>query len=599
MKTIKDSRPRWLLRFEADYHFRNLFTSYLSAQTFFVHGENWGEWWRIFRSGAEETPIHYEFLYGRWEDRIRYNGVHLEKVRREKKTVISSRSGFHDVFVPVLDRNRVVGVLVSGAVYRQAPSYADLSRQWVEITGAEPGVYQQDFARFVRVCLRRPVLEPRTFEAFVEVTELFSRWLTAKGGESQIVRRLVKLRDTVFSKSLPHEFWLSWALGENPSAPTPWFGRKDVGQWERSEIGIDRIPNTVLAVALEEVSSVASDPIRSLLAGRDLHFECFRLSQKIPQATGGRFQDSTAAFLTAPKNGATPAQTRLELRDLARRIQEHLSKRFLCQVRIGVGRTVPTGESLRPSAQEALAALQLALHFRQPLVFYGDPGVRSEAFSFSQVQAFSRRLEEAFARRESAVVGPARDRYVRAALLYFAENREGLRTHTLSTLLNLLESTGQRLSVGADVLDPLRKTWETRLRDAGSTTSVLDAFREGCASLESLTSKPAEGTRRLRLDRALEDVRRNYAENVTAAQMARRWGFAPSDFSRMVKRTTGRSFPAYREALRLEHAKRLLKTSSLPASQVATECGFKTAAYFGRVFKRALALTPDKYRKMG
>jgi AraC-like DNA-binding protein len=594
-----DVRPRWLVRFEADYQFRNLFTSYLSGPTFFAHGENWTEWWRIFRSGSEETPIHYEFLYGRWEDRIRYNSMHLEKARREKRTVISNRVGLYDVFVPVLDRNKVVGVLVSGVIYRHPPSYEDLSRQWTEITGAEPGVWQQDFARFVRVCLRRPVLEAGPFEAFVEVMELFARWLTAKGGEGAMVRRLVKLRDTVFSKALPHEFWLSWALGENPSAPTPWYGRKDVERWEKYEIGIDRIPNTCLAVALEEPPGVAADPIRSLLAGRDLHYECFRMAQKIPQAAGGRFQDSTAAFLTAPKAEASPAQARLELRDLARRIQEQLSRRFLCQVRIGVGRAVPTGESLRPSAQESLAALQMALHFRQPLVFYGDPGVRSEAFSFSQVQSFANRFVEAFARRENAVVGPARDRYVRSALLYFAENREALRTHALTTLLALLDAAGQRLSVGADVLDPLRKTWETRLREAGSGTAVWEAFREGCESLDSLAAKPAEGTRRLRLDRALEDVRANYAENVTAAQMARRWGFAPSDFSRMVKRTTGRSFPAYREALRLEHAKRLLKTSSLPASQVATECGFKTAAYFGRVFKRVMGLTPDKYRKVG
>jgi AraC-like DNA-binding protein len=213
--------------------------------------------------------------------------------------------------------------------------------------------------------------------------------------------------------------------------------------------------------------------------------------------------------------------------------------------------------------------------------------VRSEAFSFSQVQSFANRFVEAFARRENAVVGPARDRYVRSALPYFAENREALRTHALTTLLALLDAAGQRLSVGADVLDPLRKTWETRLREAGSGTAVWEAFREGCESLDSLAAKPAEGTRRLRLDRALEDVRANYAENVTAAQMARRWGFAPSDFSRMVKRTTGRSFPAYREALRLEHAKRLLKTSSLPASQWRP-MWFKTAAYFGRVFKRVM-----------
>jgi transcriptional regulator GlxA family with amidase domain len=99
------------------------------------------------------------------------------------------------------------------------------------------------------------------------------------------------------------------------------------------------------------------------------------------------------------------------------------------------------------------------------------------------------------------------------------------------------------------------------------------------------------------LERALEDVRGNFAEALSAAQVARRWGFSPSDFSRMVRRATGRSFPAYRESLRVEHAKRLLLSSTLPASQVAVECGFRTAAYFGRIFKRAVGMTPDQYRR--
>ncbi len=591
------TQPGWLNRFEADTNFRNLFYSYLRTECYFVRGEGWSEWRRVFRADSDESPVHYEFLFGQWEGRMAYNRENLNKARHEKRTVLSKRMGFHDVFVPVMDHGKVWGVLVAGALYQRVPRYEDLAQQWREISGTAPGAYHPGFTRFARLCLRRPTLEGPAFESFVTVLELFARWLTARGGETVIVRRLEKLQDGIFSKMLPHEFWMSWALGENPSAPTPWFGRREVGTWERHEIGIDRIPNTVLAVATEENAGTHDDPVRALLQGRDLHMACHRLAQGMPHAAGGRFLDSMAAFLTAPRRGASVSQARLEMRDLARRIQEHLLNQCGRPVRIGVGRAVPTGESLRPSAQEALAALQMALHTRKPLVFYGDPGVRSEEVSFSQVQSLARALENAAEQRETAAFIQGRDRYVRAALLHFGENREAIRTHVLSVLLNVVEVVGRRIPAGREALDRLRAFWEERLAQAGSTVALWEGFREGCDALSALASKPAEGARHLRLERALEDVRGNFSEALSAAQVARRWGFSPSDFSRMVRRATGRSFPAYRESLRVEHAKRLLLSSTLPASQVAVECGFRTAAYFGRIFKRAVGMTPDQYRR--
>ena len=597
MKTPRP--PRWLHRLDADYHFRNLFLSYLGVHCYFVQAPGYTDWWQLFRGRDEESPVHYEFLFGRWEDRGRYNRQHMDRVRREGKTVVSQRMGFHDIFTPVMDGGKVWGILVAGAVYNHAPTYEDLSQQWKDVTGSHPVGYHADFARFARLCLRRPVLEGESFQAFVEVMELFAQWLTARGGEEKIGERLVKLRDQVFSKIIPHEFWMSWALGENPAAPTPWFGRSDAGRWEKSEIGIDRIPNTVLAVSLEDPPSVHADPVRGMLQGRDLHQECFRFAQELEHAAGGRFHAATAALLTAPKKGSNATQARLELRDLARRLQDHLTHRFRRPVRIGVGRAVPTGDSLRPSAEEAQAALQMALHFRKPLVFYGDPGVRAEEVNFAQVQSLSKRLESAVARRESGEAAAARDRYVRSAVLHFGENREGIRVHALTTLMNLVDSVGKLLPAAPDAVERLRVDWGDRMERAGSMAAIWDSFREGCEALGTLSLKPAEGGRRLRLEQALEDVRIRWAESVTAAQVARRWGFAPSDFSRLVKRVTGRSFPAYREALRIDHAKRLLKTSALPASQVAVECGFRTAAYFGRVFKRAVGVTPDRYRQAG
>ena len=53
------------------------------------------------------------------------------------------------------------------------------------------------------------------------------------------------------------------------------------------------------------------------------------------------------------------------------------------------------------------------------------------------------------------------------------------------------------------------------------------------------------------------------------------------------------------EAIRIENAKRLLRTTDLPLKLIAVRVGYNDEMYFSKVFKRRTDVTPAKYRKNG
>ena len=47
----------------------------------------------------------------------------------------------------------------------------------------------------------------------------------------------------------------------------------------------------------------------------------------------------------------------------------------------------------------------------------------------------------------------------------------------------------------------------------------------------------------------------------------------------------------------MEKARRLLSSNDMPIGDIAMQCGFEDAGYFGRVFKQIFRMTPSQYRK--
>lgn len=89
----------------------------------------------------------------------------------------------------------------------------------------------------------------------------------------------------------------------------------------------------------------------------------------------------------------------------------------------------------------------------------------------------------------------------------------------------------------------------------------------------------------------------NYRVASPVAQMAALSGLAERTFKRRFQQATGMTPLDYVHTLRLEEAKQMLEAGDLPVEAVAQEVGYQDAGFFGRLFRRKVALTPAQYRK--
>ncbi|HSN70377.1 MAG TPA: helix-turn-helix domain-containing protein [Steroidobacteraceae bacterium] len=89
----------------------------------------------------------------------------------------------------------------------------------------------------------------------------------------------------------------------------------------------------------------------------------------------------------------------------------------------------------------------------------------------------------------------------------------------------------------------------------------------------------------------------NYEVPSPVAEMARRSGMAERSFTRRFRKATGLSPLEYVHTLRLEEAKQMLEAGSEPVEAIANAVGYQDPAFFGRLFKRKVGLTPAQYRR--
>jgi len=89
----------------------------------------------------------------------------------------------------------------------------------------------------------------------------------------------------------------------------------------------------------------------------------------------------------------------------------------------------------------------------------------------------------------------------------------------------------------------------------------------------------------------------NYAVDAPVAAMVQLSGLPERSLQRRFKLATGMTPLEYVHTLRLEEAKHLLETTSQPVEAVAGEVGYDDAAFFARLFRRKVNLSPAQYRR--
>ncbi len=88
-------------------------------------------------------------------------------------------------------------------------------------------------------------------------------------------------------------------------------------------------------------------------------------------------------------------------------------------------------------------------------------------------------------------------------------------------------------------------------------------------------------------------------ETVSLAELANVLGLNRTSLCRLFKECTGMTVNAYATGLKVKEAKRLLRATDKPLSEIAQYLGFSSQSYFQNVFKRGTGWTPGEYRDMG
>lgn len=157
----------------------------------------------------------------------------------------------------------------------------------------------------------------------------------------------------------------------------------------------------------------------------------------------------------------------------------------------------------------------------------------------------------------------------------------------------ILTSAGTAASIDLS-LHVVRQDYGANIAAAVARRMVVPPYREGGQAqyiempLPIVEGEPFNTTVTWMMDHLQEDL--------TVEQMAERAGMSPRSFARRFRATFGTTPYQWLLQQRIVQAQRLLESTNRPVEQIATCCGFSSAATLRLHFQRLLCVSPQAYR---
>ena len=92
-------------------------------------------------------------------------------------------------------------------------------------------------------------------------------------------------------------------------------------------------------------------------------------------------------------------------------------------------------------------------------------------------------------------------------------------------------------------------------------------------------------------------LKEHYKQDISLIEIAKIANLTPTSFCRVFKIKAKKSFVEYLNEVRIANACKFLLETDMGISEIAYECGFKTASNFNRIFKKLNKVTPGEYKK--
>lgn len=210
---------------------------------------------------------------------------------------------------------------------------------------------------------------------------------------------------------------------------------------------------------------------------------------------------------------------------------------------------------------------------------------------------WEQRLMDAVSRGDLEEAAYAHRRFVKFRLVPRVRDALRNRKNMLIIFNTLLRKSIQAGGVHPVHIDRISTRFATELENATSVDSLnvlaKTMLREYCALVKNYSHKSFSPMIRA----CVNFIDFHYAEDLSLHGLAEKLAVTEPHLSRTFKRETGFSLIEYLNRTRVKESLFLLQQNELSITNVALQCGFSSATYFDRVFKKVYKMSPREYQQ--
>ncbi|MDR1687937.1 MAG: helix-turn-helix domain-containing protein [Clostridiales bacterium] len=130
-----------------------------------------------------------------------------------------------------------------------------------------------------------------------------------------------------------------------------------------------------------------------------------------------------------------------------------------------------------------------------------------------------------------------------------------------------------------------------------SDSDLVDLLSRLATRIDYVTPGAEKQTQSLRFNEILQYIKDYHAMNLTLDTVASHFDITPKSVCRLFSDHLQTTFSTHLNALRMEHAEKLLRTTLKPVKEIAISCGYGDPLYFARVFHKTRGVSPTSFRE--
>lgn len=261
------------------------------------------------------------------------------------------------------------------------------------------------------------------------------------------------------------------------------------------------------------------------------------------------------------------------------------------EVYIGVSGEYTEPERIKEAYQEAMELLEYRIFIPGQLIT-GSQINKDILKSYCLSKDKETLLKDALEKKNTS-----KTEYILAQIFEEVREQGWIKIDYLELLLSQISIIMRRaLQISGDDQLRLRES-RTSVMDFSDLDEMENYFQSIGRNICKLSEKAGEESTRDVVAMMTEYAQVHFNQEITVKELAEKVLFMnPTYVSHAFVEKTGISFSAWLRGLRMDHAKKLLTSSKLSITEIASMSGYNDTSQFIRIFRQETGMTPKKYR---